>query len=284
MSAKDDDLNKDSSDSWWEDDSYELYIDGDNSKGQTYDGVNDQGFHWSYNETTILDPDPLGWETMGVVKTDYGIDLEVALPLENLGITPEPGYKFGIEVQWNEDDAGDGRDAKVKFFATVDEAWQNPSYMGTAELEAGTVHAELAVHQTYAAPTIDGEMEELWYNFPEISSNNYPKVSGGISMLEGGGLNASYLRWINYLALNLTMTMIMMRAIETPKQSILQPFMIAGRIRVRWEQLNWSARLVRMPKKMSLSSMNIVYVRIIRIHLIRQQPSNSPYPRTSRSN
>lgn len=192
MSVKDDDYNRDSGDSWWQDDSYELYIDGDNSKGTSYDGVNDQGFHWSYNPSTILDPDPLGWETMGVNQTDYGIDLEVAIPLENLGIVPEPGWKIGIEVQWNEDDAGGDRDEKVQFFSSADAAWSNPSTMGTAELQADAVYPELAVYQTLAAPVIDGEMDELWNRFPLITNNNYPEVSSGIANLSGGWKDASY--------------------------------------------------------------------------------------------
>jgi hypothetical protein len=192
MSVKDETLVRDSGNDWWQDDSFELYIDGDNSKGQTYDGVNDQGFHWSYNEATILDPDPLGWETMAAVRTAYGIDLEVAIPIEKLGITPVAGHKIGIEMQWNEDDDGGLRGFKVQHFSDVDEAWQNPSYMGTAELEARTVHSELAVYQTDTAPTIDGEMDDMWFGFPLITSNNYPEVSSGVTNLAKGWQDASY--------------------------------------------------------------------------------------------
>ncbi|MBX2824040.1 MAG: CBM9 family sugar-binding protein, partial [Gammaproteobacteria bacterium] len=64
---------------------------------------------------------------------------EVRIPIADLGITI--GQPFGIEMQLDDDDDGDTRDAKWGWFhrsrtvADSDETWKNPSLMGTAILE-----------------------------------------------------------------------------------------------------------------------------------------------------
>ena len=95
---------------WYDDDSVALMIDGDYSRGASYDGANDfeLGFRW--DDLTIAAgtnsaPVPAGAE-FEIVETDAGYRLEVKLPLAELGITPGYGRLFGLDVHVDDDDGG----------------------------------------------------------------------------------------------------------------------------------------------------------------------------------
>ena len=153
----------------WQGDSVELWLDGDNSKADAYDGVNDLGMNWGFQDAPE-DPMVFSGEwylgTTGylakTVKTEGGLDLEVAVPMANLGIVPAPGHLMGLDVDWNDQDAPDGtRDTKVKWFDATDNSWQNPSLMGTIELVERTVYPYTDVWWTDTPPVIDGVPDDL---------------------------------------------------------------------------------------------------------------------------
>jgi len=186
----------------YQDDGVEIWLDGDNSKGTSYDGVNDFGFSLAYDPATVVEPikatgmglaADLSGIMQGAALTGDGYDVEVGIPLELIGVSPTAGYQFGLEVDYNDDDnGGDSRETKIKYFSWQDDSWTNPSTMGTVELEARSIVMELGIHQTDTAPVIDGMMDEMWLNFPMITSNNFPSVSGGTNSLAGGWTDASY--------------------------------------------------------------------------------------------
>jgi len=128
----------DSSDTWWEDDSIEIYIDGDHSRGSRYDGVNDFQFGFRWHDDTIHTGSNSAAAPGGIqaahIDTHDGDRLEVAFPLAGLGISAVDGYQFGLEVHRNDDDDGGVRDRKLTWHGTVDDAWENPSGFGTAQL------------------------------------------------------------------------------------------------------------------------------------------------------
>lgn len=137
----------DSGPDWWEDDSIEIYIDGNHSQSSSYDGVNDFQFGFRWHDDTVYTgshsaPVPEGI-TAAHIDTNSGGRLEVAFPLTGLGITAVDGAQFGLEVHINDDDDGGGRDRKLTWHGTVDDAWENPSRFGTAQL----------VHNAVATPT-----------------------------------------------------------------------------------------------------------------------------------
>jgi|GEM_PF-672853 len=199
----------------YQDDGVEIWLDGDNSKGTSYDGVNDFGFSLAYDPVTVVEPIKatgmgLAADFSGVMQgsmlTNEGYDVEVALPLALIGVNPTAGYQFGLEVDYNDDDnGGASRETKIKYFSWQDDSWTNPSTMGTVELSARSVVAELGIHQIDEAPVIDGMMDEMWLDLPLITSNNYPSVSGGTSKLDGGWKDASYTFRIAWDATNLYM-------------------------------------------------------------------------------
>jgi len=139
------------SDRAFNDDSIELFFDGDNSKGESYDGVDDTHF-----VIALLDENGT---TAGRVERGFNslripVDLqffntrcatgqqnnwEVRVNLEELGILP--GQRFGLEVQINDDTNGGNRDIKWGWIhptgtaEVFDETFRRPSFMGTAILQ-----------------------------------------------------------------------------------------------------------------------------------------------------
>ncbi len=150
------------SDMVYRDDAIDVFIDGDNSKNSSYDGVND--YHMIIpmfeKDSTFIPansrslarrdvagdnalPFPTGVEYATCRCDDSSIGeyvLEMKIPLAEVGITV--GQPFGIEIQYNDDKDGGDRDAKWGWFhpsktpdgPSVDSTWMNPQFMGTAEL------------------------------------------------------------------------------------------------------------------------------------------------------
>lgn len=139
VSVTDDDLSNDSGDTWYEDDGIEIYIDGDNSKDRNYDNSNDIQYGFVWNTTDIQEGgNNPGGSVNGVdfitTNTAEGYNLEVKIPWSSIGVTPVIGNEIGIDIAINDDDGGDGRENKISWNCTVDDAWQNPSLFGTVVL------------------------------------------------------------------------------------------------------------------------------------------------------
>jgi fibronectin type 3 domain-containing protein len=136
----DDSLQNDSANAW-DDDSVEVYIDADNSKGTSYDGVNDFQYIFRYNDGTVHVGSSSASNTTGIVfdivSVSGGYVCEVSIPWTTLGVTPAQGNLVGVDVHVNDDDDGSGRDGKIAWFATTDDSWSNPSLFATADLGGG---------------------------------------------------------------------------------------------------------------------------------------------------
>ncbi|HEY8893380.1 MAG TPA: sugar-binding protein, partial [Niastella sp.] len=125
----------DSGPNWWEDDVVEVFIDGNNSKGTSYDGANDfqLGFRW--NDNTVHAGGNSVTNTTGInfrmYATASGYNAEIAIPWTTIGTSPAIGKAIGFDVQIDDDDNGGTRDAQITAFATNTTAFQNPSVFGT---------------------------------------------------------------------------------------------------------------------------------------------------------
>ncbi|WP_315822687.1 sugar-binding protein [Paraflavitalea speifideaquila] len=125
----------DSGGNWWEDDVVEVFLDGNNSKGSSYDGMNDfqLGFRW--NDNTVHPGGNSVNNTTGInfrmYATASGYNAEIAIPWTTIGISPAIGKAIGFDVQIDDDDNGGTRDAQITSFATNTTAFQNPSVFGT---------------------------------------------------------------------------------------------------------------------------------------------------------
>ncbi|MEE9319901.1 MAG: sugar-binding protein [Granulosicoccus sp.] len=136
----------------WHDDSIELFLDGDNSKNTSYDGVNDYHFliphlklKQPFEANSIYDADhrkqvgpdsapwPANMEFVNYISQTHRHSWEFRINLSQVGI--EIGQPFGIDLQYSDDQDGGDRDAKWSWMSADDNTWHNPSLMGTAILE-----------------------------------------------------------------------------------------------------------------------------------------------------
>ena len=130
--------------SLWQDDSVEVYVDGDNSKGSSVDN-NDHQYTFRWNTvveapTAIHNGDPslVGVE-YAVATTENGYLFEIKLPwMSIMGEPATPGQLIGFDVWINDDDDGGAtRESQVSWYSTDGNGWQDPSVWGVAALVAG---------------------------------------------------------------------------------------------------------------------------------------------------
>ncbi len=147
----------------WNDDSVELFIDGDNSKLPTWgdaddyhvlmpllklnssDANNHTDGRFAYgpgSPTTGIEFEfatgpGVGPDGIRVKKWEQDV-YEIRIKLSSIGVVP--GVPFGFELQLNDDDNGGPRDSKWGWFhparngQDTDTSYLNPSVMGTIEL------------------------------------------------------------------------------------------------------------------------------------------------------
>ncbi len=119
----------------WGDDSIELYIDADGSRGKSFDKKND--FHLIYrwkDKNVNLSRNSPHKKNLAIqqtmTRTNQGYSLETAIPWNTLGVKPVAGRSIGIDVQVNDDDSGRDRDGKLSWHAKNNDSWKNPSNFG----------------------------------------------------------------------------------------------------------------------------------------------------------
>ena len=144
----------------WNDDSVEIYVDGDNTKASSPDENDHQYTFWWGNEVweepSALHngaPSIVGVE-YAVVTTADGYLLEVKLPwMSIMGKAATPGQEIGFDVWINDDDDGGDRDSQISWYSTDGNGWQDPSVWAVAVLEA----SDKAANPTPADGAMHGE-------------------------------------------------------------------------------------------------------------------------------
>ncbi len=125
------------------DDSIDIFIDGDNSKGNQYDGTNDYHITIAHLDRT-WSPE-VGSNSASGLDVSYRtnvptneelqmITYEIKINLSSAGI--EVGVPFGFDIQLNEDDNGGPADARFAWHEPTGSALadSNPSVFGTIVL------------------------------------------------------------------------------------------------------------------------------------------------------
>jgi hypothetical protein len=119
----------------YEQDGLEIYFDGDNSKGASYD---DNDVHWSWPWSTDVKQTPGQTEEFawGDLEGDYpGYTFELMVPAAEMPFTLEEGAVIGWEIQINENDGGTPpRKNMIRWWGEDNMSWQQPVLFGTAEL------------------------------------------------------------------------------------------------------------------------------------------------------
>ncbi|HUU20558.1 MAG TPA: sugar-binding protein [Sedimentisphaerales bacterium] len=146
VEVNDDTLTNDSGggDNKWNDDSVEVYVDGDNSKRANVD-ENDHQYTCRWNNAVLEVPSAIhnGAPSLvgveyAVATTDDGYLLEIKLPwMSIMGEPATPDQLIGFDVWINDDDDEGNRDSQVSWYSTDGNGWQDPSVWAVAQLVGG---------------------------------------------------------------------------------------------------------------------------------------------------
>ena len=119
----------------WLDDSVEVYVDGDASRGDTYDDRDDHQYVFVWSDPTVHEPK--GETRPGVrfaqAEWEHGYRMEIALPWPAIGATRKAGSAIGLDVHVNDND-GTGREDKLMWSDAADLASGDPRRFGRARL------------------------------------------------------------------------------------------------------------------------------------------------------
>lgn len=124
----------------WADDSIEIYIDADASRSEFYDGFNDYHLSFRLGDKNISLGGKTPREDIKAIKYSMrqnksGYQLNATIPWTTLRVTPKNEHTLGFDIQINDDDNGNGRDAKISWSASSDKAWKTPRVFGEIILE-----------------------------------------------------------------------------------------------------------------------------------------------------
>ncbi|NND90423.1 MAG: hypothetical protein HKN42_06130 [Granulosicoccus sp.] len=136
----------------WQDDNVNLFIDGNDSQGSSYDGVDDrhlfvplltspedQSANSTYYEIGVNSAPVPQLQFANCKCTSGRHTWEFKLPFADFNIQQD--VPFGFEVQIDQDEDGGARDARWGWFhparttTDVDNTWTTPSFMGRVVVE-----------------------------------------------------------------------------------------------------------------------------------------------------
>ena len=139
----------------WLDDSVEVYVDGDGSRGDAYDDRDDHQYVLAWNDPRVHHPK--GPDRPGLrfaqAEWEHGYRMEIALSWSAIGATRRPGDAIGLDVHVNDND-GTGREDKLMWSDAMDLAHGDPRRLGRGTL-LPTAWAEPAQAAALTGPAID---------------------------------------------------------------------------------------------------------------------------------
>lgn len=142
------------------DDGVEIYIDGDFSRGSSYDGVNDVQYWlpWGGGPAALSPSSPAGF-LQGVQfaqqNTAGGYRMEVAIPWSTLQVSPADRTTLGLEVAVLDDDGVSGVDRKLQWHGATNRAFFDPSAFGPVVL----LDAGATALGTFAPSSLEFEID-----------------------------------------------------------------------------------------------------------------------------
>ncbi len=167
-----------------ENDGFEVFLDGNNSKEQSYDGIDDIQLRFNYgiqstseivyNTGGLYEPN-LSLITFAQDTIKFGWMIEIVIPFSILNnLVPEVNKQIGFDLQYNDNDTG-VRDNAAKWNAIDNDGSSNNSSLhGTLAITDREIYTHhLDVSYTSTPPVIDGIEDDLWKGVPRISNNYY---------------------------------------------------------------------------------------------------------------
>jgi arabinoxylan arabinofuranohydrolase len=121
----------------WDDDAIEVYIDANNNRLTTYDGLDNQIIK-NYNKSTVFTKLAITGLQHAWAAISGGYSVEIAIPWSQLGISaPAQGTTIGFDIGYDDDDNGSTRDAQAVWNGTVNN-YANTSGFGSLVLNNAT--------------------------------------------------------------------------------------------------------------------------------------------------
>ncbi len=153
-------------------DCWEIYFDGDNSKGTSYDGHDDVQWRFVYgDDSATMGPGPSECDVAWVPTADgYTWELEIpATTLADNNITLDLGDVIGFEVQASDNDGGD-REGITKWWSSSNDSYLDPSLFGTAIVPVSEVPEKIAGEVLLSVPAVLTSAADISYSIPARSS------------------------------------------------------------------------------------------------------------------
>jgi len=201
----------------YQDDSVEIYVDGDNTKAAPGLSGNNRQYTFGWNATDIQG---VNTNITGIVfaqtNTPTGWRIEIKMPWQSLKGTSAPvGKLVGVDCFYNDDDDGlDTRERQMGWHSTIGNDWQTAASWGTAKIApaAGSVKPDVvyvalqdsAKHTatvTYPDPAITTTAAWVEWKIPlsDFTGVNLAKITkmtigvGDKSKATAGGLGLLYI-------------------------------------------------------------------------------------------
>ncbi|NQT24019.1 hypothetical protein HQ585_01555 [candidate division KSB1 bacterium] len=154
----------------WENDCFEFYFDGDNSKDPGVAPLTGDDIQWRWIYGDATGNPSVGGEDIAWYDTYYGYNFEMRIPASDLTFPLLEGHDIGFEIHLSDRDFGN-RQHKLTWWSTSDNAWQEPSIWGKAVLDPAQVSDILPCYSADTPPVIDGIQDEMWDNYPLFPTN-----------------------------------------------------------------------------------------------------------------
>lgn len=190
----------------YNDDCFEVFIDGNYSRGATWDNLDDCELWFLWNEPRVLTymASLMPIETKNIVfsqkewidslKNIIGWGLEVRFPLKDINVSNLPGTIFGLDLKYGDDDghevnsklAGTDREHNLRWCANYDN--HPPSTWFSVQLSETVAKEQVSVKKISQLPTIDGISDKIWDSAFYYSLNKYisPEKFKGYSDVSSG--------------------------------------------------------------------------------------------------
>jgi len=163
----------------WERDHYSVYFDFANlkttnqvvDKDETKDSVQfmlekiwstDADIAFSNQGGSIDSSMVNGLAFVETIDSGTSYVVEMAVPLNVLGVDLQAEDVIGFGAKIGDNDGDGSLDGKYSLYQIMDEGWKNPSYLGTAKVEADGSFSKVK-----HTPVIDGKNDYEWYGATE---------------------------------------------------------------------------------------------------------------------
>jgi len=179
-----DDLIKVNGPEWYFDDRIEIFIDADGDRSVTFTD-RDYQYYIRPGETKFTETHKGATANIELANVTIpgGYRLEAKIPFATFGITPESGWKMGIDVIVADDD-GANEDAILVWNNNNGETWTSPTLFGVAQLgpNADVIAPEVPTQLTASAITASGFILTWLAPADNVGVTGYELFNNGISL------------------------------------------------------------------------------------------------------